>query len=60
MRGEKRQKLGRYMTAESLRARCGTGRTVVVAVPDVSTALEAGAWSYGISAEEYARLERRT
>lgn len=43
-----------------LRVRCGTGRTFALAVPDsCRTALEANAWTYGLSPEEY-RPEIRT
>lgn len=37
-----------------LRVRCGTGRTFALMVPDTcSTALEANAWTYGLSPTEY-------
>jgi len=37
-----------------LRVKCGTGRIFALPVPpNVSTALEANAWSYGVAANEY-------
>lgn len=43
-----------------LRVQCGTGRTFALAVPDTCrTALEANAWTYGLSPEDY-RPEVRT
>jgi hypothetical protein len=37
-----------------LRVRCGTGRTFALAVPNTCrTALEANAWTYGLSPEDY-------
>jgi hypothetical protein len=43
-----------------LRVVCGTGRTFALPVPpEMKTALEANAWTYGIDAEEY-RPEIRT
>ena len=46
--------------ARFLRVRCGTGREFVLAVPPwMRTALEANAWTYGLSANEY-HLEVRT
>ena len=46
--------------ARFLRVRCGTGREFVLAVPWwMQTALEANAWTYGLSANEY-NLEART
>jgi hypothetical protein len=37
-----------------LQVRCGTGRTFVLPVPpDVRTALEANAWTYGLRPDEY-------
>lgn len=37
-----------------LRARCGTGRLVTIRVhPSIKTALEAGAWSYGLAPKDY-------
>lgn len=43
-----------------LRAKCGTGRDIVLRVPPTTrTALEAGAWSYGLDASVY-NLEGRT
>ena len=44
-----------------LKVQCGTGRNFVLPVPpDVSTALEANAWTYGLEAEELRKLEVRT
>jgi hypothetical protein len=44
-----------------LRAKCGTGRTVVVlAAPEARTAIEAGALSYGVPVDVYKRMEFRT
>lgn len=44
-----------------LRAQCPTGRTFVLPVPmDVTTAVEAGAWSYNLPPEEYLQLQTRT
>ena len=38
-----------------LKVRCGTGRIFMLPVPpDVSTALEANAWTYGVSSNDYA------
>lgn len=37
-----------------LKVQCGTGRTFAIPVPpDVNTALEANAWTYGVAANEY-------
>lgn len=42
------------MEQQFLRVRCGTGRTFALAVPDTCrTALEANAWTYGLSPEDY-------
>ena len=43
-----------------LKAKCGTGRTIVLPVPDeMETALQANAWTYGLNPEEL-NLEVRT
>jgi hypothetical protein len=43
-----------------LRARCGTGRTIVIGVsPDARTAVEAGAMSYDVPVDVYQLLEDR-
>jgi hypothetical protein len=43
-----------------LRARCGTGRTIVIGVsPDARTAVEAGAMSYDVPVDVYRLLEDR-
>jgi hypothetical protein len=43
-----------------LRVQCGTGRTFAIPVPpDMSTALEANAWTYNITANDY-EIEVRT
>ena len=43
-----------------LRVKCGTGRTFALPVPpEMKTAREANAWTYGLTASEYA-LEVRT
>lgn len=47
--------------ARFLRAKCGTGRTIVVGVPrNAKTAVEAGAMSYRMTVDEYLALEERT
>lgn len=44
-----------------LKVQCGTGRTFVLPVPpDVHTALEANAWTYGLEAADLLQLEVRT
>ena len=44
-----------------LQVQCGTGRTFALPVPrDVNTAMEAQAWSYGMSPAEFAIPEVRT
>lgn len=44
-----------------LRVVCGTGRTLVLSVPQyVNTAIEANAWTYDITSEELRQLEVRT
>lgn len=44
-----------------LKVRCGTGRTFVLPVPpDMASALEANAWTYGIEANALMQLETRT
>ena len=46
--------------ARFLRVRCATGRDFVLSVPvAMTTALEANAWTYGMTPEEY-QLEVRT
>ncbi len=46
--------------ARFLRVRCGTGRTFVLSVPsEMTTALQANSWSYGLESSEY-KLEKRT
>ena len=46
--------------ARFLKVRCGTGREFVLAVPrDLRTALEANAWTYALSSDQY-KLEVRT
>lgn len=41
-------------TEKFLRVRCGTGREFALPVPpDMKTALQANAWTYGLKAEEY-------
>ncbi len=47
--------------SQFLKVRCGTGRDFVLPVPEtVSTALEANAWTYDLSTDEYKKLEFRT
>ncbi|MFV1990255.1 MAG: DUF6745 domain-containing protein [Acidimicrobiales bacterium] len=47
--------------SQFLRARCGTGRTVVIPVAsDCTTAIEAGARSYGLTTGQYREIEVRT
>lgn len=49
-----------HVEQQFLRVRCGTGRVFALAVPDTcQTALEANAWTYGLSPEDY-RPEIRT
>lgn len=44
-----------------LKAECPTGKTIAVRVPPtIDDPLEAGAWTYGLSKEEYAASEVRT
>ena len=44
-----------------LKVQCGTGRSFVLPVPpDMSSALEANAWTYGIEAKDLRQLEMRT
>lgn len=44
-----------------LKVRCGTGRTFVLPVPpNMKTAQEANAWTYGITTEDLMNLEVRT
>lgn len=44
-----RADLPEFPAQQFLRARCGTGRDIVLRVPpDVQTALEANAWTYGV------------
>lgn len=44
-----------------LRVQCGTGRGFAIPVPpDMKTALEANAWTFGITMEELSQLEVRT
>lgn len=44
-----------------LKVRCGTGRTFVLPVPpDVATAVEANAWTYGLDGMDIRALEART
>jgi hypothetical protein len=46
--------------ARFLRVRCGTGREFVLSVPrEVTTALQANAWTYGMAGDEY-QLEARS
>jgi hypothetical protein len=48
------------VTARFLRVRCGTGRTFALRVPvSMQTALQANAWTYSLTPEEY-NLEART
>lgn len=47
--------------SQFLKVRCGTGRTFVLPVPEnMETALEANAWTFGISPEDLQMLEVRT
>jgi hypothetical protein len=44
-----------------IRVLCGTGRTFAIPVPpEMRTALEANAWTYGIDPVELSQLEVRT
>ena len=44
-----------------LRVRCGTGRTFVLPVPrEMTTALQANAWTYNVTEEQLLKLEVRT
>lgn len=44
-----------------IKVRCGTGRTFVLPVPpEMQTALEANAWTYGVDAVDLRGLETRT
>ena len=44
-----------------LRVKCGTGRTFALPVPpEMSTALEANAWTYGFDADSFPKPEVRT
>lgn len=48
-------------TEQFLKVVCGTGRTFAIPVPpDVKTALEANAWTYGVDPSELRELEVRT
>lgn len=47
--------------ARFLRVRCGTGRAFSMPVPpEMRTALEANAWTYGFDADDFAKPELRT
>ncbi|MCK5802319.1 MAG: hypothetical protein KAI66_05780, partial [Lentisphaeria bacterium] len=43
-----------------LQVECGTGRKFAIPVPEHKTAIEANAWTYGLTAEEYKLMETRT
>ena len=44
-----------------LKVECGTGRTFVIPVPEnMMLAIEANAWTYGLTIDEYKQLEVRT
>ena len=48
-------------TERFLRVQCGTGRTFALPVPpDVETALDANAWTYGVDGDTLSKLEVRT
>lgn len=56
-----RVKLPDIGTEQFLKVQCGTGRVFCLPVPpDVETALEANAWSFGINPEQLRDLEVRT